>query len=150
MGDLIMAREEQSLLENIFDSASFIEEVFVSNTTLGQARSYYPGQIGPPPEHLDERLRILRLAKHNYGKGAAAKELKRMVDDDLWRLKHGIKTKVPAAAHTALAPGLLALAGAAGGYALRNKISDAADDAGEHINSLRDKLANIMSAHHEA
>jgi hypothetical protein len=38
----------------------------------------------------------------------------------------------------------------AGAYALRDKLGDAADEAGEHINSLRDKLANIIAAHHEA
>jgi hypothetical protein len=46
---------------------------------------------------------------------------------------------------------LLALgAGGAGGYALRDKLGDAADEAGEHINSLRDKLANIVAVHHDA
>jgi hypothetical protein len=39
-------------------------------------------------------------------------------------------------------------AAGAGGYALRDKLGDAADEAGEHINSLRDKLANIIAAHH--
>jgi hypothetical protein len=144
-----MAKPEQILLENIFDAASLIEEVFVSNTTLGQARPITLGQPGPQKEHLDERLRILRLAKDQGGMKLAGKELKRMAEDDLWRLKQGIK-KIPGKAKTALAPGLLTLAGAAGGYALRNKISDAADEAGEHINSLRDKLSNIVAAHHEA
>jgi hypothetical protein len=42
-------------------------------------------------------------------------------------------------------------AAGAGAYALRDKLGDAADEAGEHINSLRDKLANIIGgAHHEA
>ena len=41
-------------------------------------------------------------------------------------------------------------AGAAGAYALRDKLGDAADEAGEHINSLRDKLAGMLAAHQEA
>jgi hypothetical protein len=41
-------------------------------------------------------------------------------------------------------------AAGAGAYSLRDQLGDAADDAGEHINSLRDKLANIIAAHHEA
>jgi hypothetical protein len=45
--------------------------------------------------------------------------------------------------------GALGAAGA-GAYALRDKLGDAADEAGEHINSLRDKLANIIAARHEA
>jgi hypothetical protein len=41
-------------------------------------------------------------------------------------------------------------AAGAGAYALHDKLGDVADEAGEHINSLRDKLANIIAAHHEA
>jgi hypothetical protein len=40
-------------------------------------------------------------------------------------------------------------AGGVGGYALRDKLGDVTDDTGEHINSLRDKLANIIATHHE-
>jgi hypothetical protein len=41
-------------------------------------------------------------------------------------------------------------AAGAGGYALRDKLGDDVDDTGEHINSLRDKLANIIATHHES
>jgi hypothetical protein len=44
--------------------------------------------------------------------------------------------------------GLGAAAGA-GAYALHDKLGDAADEAGEHINSLRDKIANIIAGHHD-
>jgi hypothetical protein len=47
-----------------------------------------------------------------------------------------------------LALGAAGAAGA-GAYSLRDKIGDAADEAGEHINSLRDKLANIIAGHHD-
>jgi hypothetical protein len=40
-------------------------------------------------------------------------------------------------------------AAGAGAYSLRDQLGDAADEAGEHINSLRDKLANIIAAHHD-
>jgi hypothetical protein len=40
-------------------------------------------------------------------------------------------------------------AAGAGGYALRDKLGDTADEAGEHINSLRDKLANMIATHHD-
>jgi hypothetical protein len=81
------------------------------------------------------------------------KELKNMAKDDLcnagYTMKKGAK-KAADTARSALGPGLVALGGAVGGYSLRNKISDAADDAGEHINSLHDKLANMINAHNEA
>jgi hypothetical protein len=45
---------------------------------------------------------------------------------------------------------LLALGAAgAGAYALRDKLGDSAEEAGEHINSLRDKLANMIATHHD-
>jgi hypothetical protein len=40
-------------------------------------------------------------------------------------------------------------AAGAGAYALHDKLGDAADEAGEHINSLRDKIANIIAGHHD-
>jgi hypothetical protein len=48
-----------------------------------------------------------------------------------------------------LGAGLLGGLAGAGAYALRDKLGDSTEEAGEHINSLRDKLANIIATHHD-
>jgi hypothetical protein len=48
-----------------------------------------------------------------------------------------------------LGAGLLGGLAGAGAYAIRDKLGDSAEEAGEHINSLRDKLANIIATHHD-
>jgi hypothetical protein len=46
-----------------------------------------------------------------------------------------------------LGAGLLGGLAGAGAYAIRDKLGDSAEEAGEHINSLRDKLADIIATH---
>jgi hypothetical protein len=48
-----------------------------------------------------------------------------------------------------LGAGLLGGLAGAGAYSIRDKLGDSAEEAGEHINSLRDKLANMIAAHHD-
>jgi hypothetical protein len=48
-----------------------------------------------------------------------------------------------------LGAGLLGGLAGAGAYAIRDKLGDSAEEAGEHINSLRDKLADIIATHHD-
>jgi hypothetical protein len=48
-----------------------------------------------------------------------------------------------------LGAGLLGGLAGAGAYAIRDKLGDSAEEAGEHINSLRDKLADMIAAHHD-
>jgi hypothetical protein len=48
-----------------------------------------------------------------------------------------------------LGAGLLGGLAGAGAYAIRDKLGDTADEAGEHINLWRDKLADIIATHHD-
>jgi hypothetical protein len=48
-----------------------------------------------------------------------------------------------------LGAGLLGGLAGAGAYSIRDKLGDSAEEAGEHINSLRDKLADIIATHHD-
>jgi Mg2+ and Co2+ transporter CorA len=147
-----MSKEEQMLLENIFDAASVIEEAITSSWDK-RINPQPTSMLGKFKKELEARKDTLKLAKAHGGMRDVGKELKNMAKDDLWNAGYTMKKGAKKAADTArsaLGPGLVALGGAVGGYSLRNKISDAADDAGEHINSLHDKLANMINAHNEA
>jgi len=155
-----MAKKQHVLLESIFNTSSVIEEAITAN---------WDHHINPPPKtilgkikkELGARKDTLKLAMAHGGIRDVGKELKNMAKDDLWNAGYTMKKGAKYVAKKSAVPGLVGLAGAAGAYALHdkiddtayalhNKLSDAADEAGEHINSLRDKLANIIAAHHEA
>jgi hypothetical protein len=147
-----MSKEEQMLLENIFDAASVIEEAITSSWDK-RINPQPTSMLGKFKKELEARKDTLKLAKAHGGMKDVGKELMNMAKDDAWNVGYTMKKgakKTADAARSALGPGLVALGGAVGGYTLRNKISDAADEAGEHINSLRDKVANMFNAHQEA
>jgi hypothetical protein len=147
-----MSKEEQMLLENIFDAASVIEEAITSSWDK-RINPQPTSMLGKFKKELEARKDTLKLAKAHGGMKDVGKELLNMAKDDAWNVGYTMKKGVKKAADTArpaLGPGLVGLGGAVGGYTLRNKISDAADEAGEHINSLRDKVANMFNAHQEA
>jgi hydrogenase maturation factor HypE len=156
MGDLIMAKKEQILLENIFDAASVIEEAITSSWD-SRIRPQPTTKWGKAMKELGARKDTLKLAMAHGGIKDVGKELKNMAKDDLWNAGYTMKKGAKAAGghvmanKTAYGAGLLGLGAAgAGAYSLHDKLGDAADDAGEHINSLHDKLANMINAHNEA
>jgi uncharacterized protein involved in exopolysaccharide biosynthesis len=63
--------------------------------------------------------------------------------------KKGPRPPGPPKGSGLLGAGLLGGLAGAGAYAIRDKLGDTAEEAGEHINSLRDKLANIIATHHD-
>jgi hydrogenase maturation factor HypE len=148
-----MAKKKQTLLENVFDTASVIEEAITAD---------WDRHINPPPttmlgklkKELGARKDTLKLAMAHGGVG---RELMNMAKDDLSNAGYAMKKGAKAAgghikAHkTAYGSGLLGLGAAgAGAYALHDKLGDAANDAGEAMHSLRDKLAGLFAGHQEA
>jgi hypothetical protein len=151
-----MAKKKQTLLENVFDAASVIEEAIVG--TAGTRSRPYPNHpLGPLMAELGDRWDAIKMAKKFGGTREAFNEFKNIAKDDLSNAGYAIKKGAKAAgghikAHkTAYGSGLLGLGAAgAGAYALRDKLGDAANDAGEAMHSLRDKLAGLFASHQEA
>jgi hypothetical protein len=150
-----MAKKEQSLLENIFDAASVIEESIVG-TAGTRSRPYSKGLLGPLKDELKDRWDTIRLAKAHGGTRDAVNEFKNIVKDDLGNASYMMKKKAKAvgghinANKSAYGAGLLGLGAGVAAKSLYDNAHDIADTAGEHIHSLRDKLAGLIATHHEA
>jgi Sec-independent protein translocase protein TatA len=166
IGDLIMAKEEQILLENIFDAACIIEESFLGKTArkVGRAvqgaRDYAKSRINDAANFVADKTKTTIADRIEKG----MRPVKDFISDKAYDLKSKMSQlrdnlndqaravgKHVNANKTAYGAGLLGLGAAgAGAYALRDKIGDAADDTGEAIHSLRNKITDIINAHHEA
>jgi hypothetical protein len=150
-----MAKNNQVLLESIFDAACVIESSLVDQY----------GKPYPDSTIMDKVER--KVARPIDMAAAKAKNLSNELTGKLGKVgeKVGEKIRNTAVVKNVVANkkaykagakggllglGLGAAAAGTGAYALHNKLSDVADETGEHINSLRDKLASMISAHQEA
>jgi hypothetical protein len=193
-----MAKEEQILLENIFNTACVIEESmwdtvknkaksgmqsignkikskvhnayndFMTNATLDTIRVHHKQskKAEAKLEELAKQEKKLKKEKdRTQGMLNWSNALKNSLIDDLQRRSKGTSERSnagekpigdrPKTTNSNIGAGngaaLLGLGLGTGAIAqsLSDKAPDIADETGEHINSLRDKLANIIAVHHE-
>jgi hypothetical protein len=155
-----MAKKEQILLENIFDTACVIEEGIwnkVGRAVQG-ARDYVKGGVNKAANFVADKTKTTMTDRMKKGMG----RINDFVSDKAYDLKSKMSQlhdnlndqaravgKHVNANKTAYGAGLLGLGAAAGAYGLSNKLGDAVDDTGEAMHSLRDKISDIINAHHE-
>jgi hypothetical protein len=165
-GDLIMAKKEQILLENIFDAACVIEESFLSKAF--HKTKHFTQNVG---DVIKSGVNKAANFVSDKTKTTMADRMKRGMDrtkDFVYDKADDIRSKMSQirgnlddqaraigkhvnANKTAYGAGLLGLGAAgAGAYALRDKLGDAVDDTGEAMHSLHNKISDIINAHHEA
>jgi gas vesicle protein len=164
-GDLIMAKEEQILLENIFDAACVIEESFfgkaarkVGHAVQG-ARDYAKSRINDAANFVADKTKTTIADRMRKGMRPINDFVSDKTNDlksKMSQLRDNLNDQARAvgkhvnANKTAYGAGLLGLGAAAGAYGLSNKLGDAVDDTGEAMHSLRDKISDIINVHHEA
>jgi ElaB/YqjD/DUF883 family membrane-anchored ribosome-binding protein len=173
MGDLIMAKKEQYvLLESIFDTACVIEESMLGKFTHAAGKAVnkiknvaqnvgdsMKGGVNKAANFVADKTKTTIADRMKKGMGRAmdfASDKAYDIKSKMSQLHDNLNDRVNAVGNhvnsnkTAYGAGLLGLGAAAGAYGLRDKLGDAADDAGEAMHSLHDKLANLINAHHEA
>jgi hypothetical protein len=164
-GDLIMAKKEQVLLENIFDAACVIEESILSKTAhkvkhiAQNAGNVIKGGVNKAANFVADKTKA-SIADRMRRVIGRTKDFSSDIADDIRSKMSQIRGNLNDQARaigkhvnankTAYGAGLLGLGAAAGAYGLSNKLGDAVDDTGEAIHSLRDKISDIINAHHEA
>jgi hypothetical protein len=193
-----MAKEEQILLESIFDTACVIEEGmwstvkdrfksgiqsvrdkvkskvhnayndFMTNATLDTIKVHHKQskEAKAKLEELEKQEKKLNKAKEAAQRTVNwSNALKNSLIDDLQKRSKGTSERSnvgekpigdrPKTTNSNIGAGngaaLLGLGLGTGVIAqsLSDKAPDIADETGEHINSLRDKLADAIAAHHE-
>jgi hypothetical protein len=163
-----MAKEEHILLENIFDTACVIEESFFGNAahrakqvirgvknTARNAGDSMRGGVNKAANFVADKTKTTMANRIEKG----MRPVKDFVSDKAYdikskmsQLRDNLNDHVNAnkTAYGAGGAGLVGLGAAAGAYGLSNKLGDATNDAGEAMHSLRDKISDLINAHHEA
>jgi hypothetical protein len=163
-----MAKEEQILLESIFDTACVIEESFFGKVAQGAKQAarkakyavqdvgaYMKGGVNKAANFVANKTKTTMTDRMKKG----MRPVKDFVSDKVYdmkskmsQLRGNLNDHVNAnkTAYGVGGAGLVGLGAAAGAYGLSNKLGDAADDTGEAMHSLRNKISDIINAHHEA
>jgi hypothetical protein len=163
-----MAKKEQILLENIFDAACVIEESFFGKVTHGAGKvlrkvgnaardtgDFMKGGINKAANFVADKTKTTMANRIEKG----MRPVRDFVSDKAYdikskmsQLRNNLNDHVNAnkTAYGVGGAGLVGLGAAAGAYGLHDKLGDAANDAGEAMHSLRDKISDIINAHHEA
>jgi hypothetical protein len=163
-----MAKEEQILLENIFNTACVIEESFLNKVTQGakqavrkakyavqDAGAYMKGGVNKAANFVADKTKTTMTDRIKKGMGRAMDSASDKIYDmksKMSQLRGNLNDHVNAnkTAYGVGGAGLLGLGAAAGAYGLHDKLGDAANDAGEAMHSLRDKISGLINAHNEA
>jgi gas vesicle protein len=168
-----MAKKEQILLENIFDAACVIEESFFGKITHAAGKAvrkiknvaqntgdYAKGRINDAANFVADKTKTTMADRMRKSMGSIkdfASDKAYDIKSKMSQLHDNLNDQARAvgqhvnANKTAYGAGLLGLGAAgAGAYALHDKLGNVADDTGEAMHSLRDKIANLINAHHEA
>jgi hypothetical protein len=163
-----MAKEEHILLENIFNTACVIEESFFGKAAHSAGKvvrkvgnavrdtgAYVKGRVNNAANFVADKTKTTMANRIEKG----MRPVKDFVSDKAYdikskmsQLRDNLNDHVNAnkTAYGAGGAGLVGLGAAAGAYGLSNKLGDATNDAGEAMHSLRDKISDLINAHHEA